>query len=320
MLLVCPKCKTVLIDWHKFLSCPSCKHIYKSKNGIVSFIDSSHEFYEGRYTETRDFESLMPKFLGPFRYPLFRLFTELNMVTRAERFFRHRLFGKKNLKILDIACGGGWKCLTEYGEVFGVDLSFGSLQNSKKIYNNVYRADAFKLPFPNESFDFIVSMDFFEHISLPKKAVLLAELKRVLKHGGKIMMGMPMVSKEKMAKFTRSYLDLYKRYWIEQDDHIGLEPPRKVISHFKRAGFNVLKTYNYWVNLLMPLSYIKYLDNDYRKKSRFIDLNVRFSRFIVKHNILFGLYAVFMGPIADIIDYLSPIDYGMGFLICVQKP
>jgi len=319
MSMICLKCKKELIKRDQNFFCSSCKHTYHSFGGIISFIDSKNKFYEGKYTETRDFESLMPKFLGPLRYPLYRLFTEVNMVTIAERFFRHRLFGNKDLKILDVACGGGWKCLTEYGEVTGIDLSLSSLKNSKKIYNNVYQADAFNLPFSNESFDVIVGMDFFEHIKTSKKQELLNELKRVLKSNGKIMMGMPMVSREKMARFTRSYSDLYKKYWIDQDDHVGLETPREIISHFRKTGFKVIKTYNYWVNLLMPLSYLKYLDNEYRMKSKFIDLNVRFSKFIVKHNVLFGIYAFFMGPIADLIDYVAPMNYGMGFMICAQK-
>ena len=317
--LVCPNCKHKLSKNGEVVECKFCRRTYHNKEGVVSFLDTIHPFYSGRYVVTRDFENLMPKFFGPFRYPFYRLFVEINMVTRAERFFRHRLFGKKNLKILDLACGGGWKFLTEYGDVTGIDISFNSLKNAKKLYENVYLADANKLPFPDETFDVVTSIDFFEHIMPDKKQILLKEINRVLKKGGIVMKYIPMDSKEALTKFTKKYPDLYEKYWLHQDDHVGLESPYKVINRFKLAGFKIVKYSHCWVNILMPLTYIKYLDNDYRKKSKFIDFCVRFSKLIVKNNIIFGLYALLMGPITDIADHLSPINHGLGFMICAKK-
>lgn len=49
--------------------------------------------------------------------------------------------------ILDIGCGGGWKGLTEFGSVIGIDISIKSLKNASKIYDLVVQADILKLPF-----------------------------------------------------------------------------------------------------------------------------------------------------------------------------
>lgn len=317
--LVCPYCKTTMSKNKDFLVCDSCNKKFKNKNSIISFVESEDEFYEGKYIETRDFESLLPKFLGRFRHILYRIFVEVNIVTRAERFFRHRLHRRRNLKILDLACGGGWKFLTEYGEVIGVDLSLHSLKNSKKIYKTVYQADALMLPFEDKTFDVVTSIDFFEHIPPNKKQFCLNEIYRVLKPGGIVMKYIPMDGKDKLSMFTKKYPKLYKKHWIDRDEHVGLESPYKIISRFKKANFTVMKRSHCWVNLLIPLTYLKYLDNEYREKSKFIDFMVRSSSIIVKSNILFGAYAFLMGPVFDISDHLSPLDHGLGFLICAKR-
>ena len=299
--------------------CTHCDKRFKIDKDIVSFVKSEDEFYEGKYVETRDFESLLPSFLGPLRHLFYRMFVEVNIVTRAERFFRHRLHGKKNLKILDLACGGGWKFLTEYGEVHGVYLSLHSLANSKKIYDYVCQADALKLPYRDESFDVVTSIDFFEHIPPSRKQTCLGEIYRVLKPGGMVLKYIPMDGKDRLSMFTKKYSKLYKKYWIDRDDHVGLESPHKIISRFKEAKFTVVAYSHCWVNLLIPLTYLKYLDNEYRTKSKFIDIMVRISKVVVKNNILFGVYAVLMSPLFDLSDLCSPLDHGLGFLICAKK-
>lgn len=317
--LVCPFCRLQLLKKKNVFMCSPCKKEFIIKNSIVSFVDSKDEFYEGKYVETRDFETLLPPFLGRLRHPLYRAFVEVNIVTRAERFFRHRLRGKKNLQILDLACGGGWKFLTEYGDVTGIDLSYNSLSNSQKIYQHTYQADALSLPFKDMSFDVVTSIDFFEHIPPAKKQPCLDEIYRVLKPGGMVLKYIPMDGNDRLSVFTKSFPKLYKKYWIDKDDHVGLESPYKIMSRFRDSEFEIKARSHCWANLLIPLTYLKYLDNEYREKSRSIDLMVRASKLIVSSNILFGLYAVLMGPLFDLVDHLAPLDHGLGFLVCAKK-
>jgi ubiquinone/menaquinone biosynthesis C-methylase UbiE len=317
--VVCPLCKNNLVRSKNTLSCSPCKASFTQNEGIISFVPTQDEFYEGKYVETRDFETMMPSVLGPLRHVSYRVFVEINIVTRAERFFRHRLRGKKDLKILDLACGGGWKFLTEYGQVTGVDLSQNSLLNAKKVYRTVHQADALKLPFKDQSFDVVTSIDFFEHIAPSKKPACLVEIYRVLKPGGMVLKYIPMDGCDPLSMFTKRYPKLYKKHWIDRDDHVGLESPYKILERFERAGFIIKSRSHCWANLLIPLTYLKYLDNEYRQKSKFIDLMVRSSKTIVKHNILFGIYAVAMNPLFDLVDYLSPLNHGLGFLICAKK-
>lgn len=74
-------------------------------------------------------------------------------------------------------------------QVTGVDISAKSVKYAQERYTNkrlkFVKAEAGKLPFRNNFFDFVVSFDTLEHIQDQKTAV--AEMVRVLKKGGKIL-------------------------------------------------------------------------------------------------------------------------------------
>lgn len=91
--------------------------------------------------------------------------------------------------VLDVGCGAGFLS-NELGKkglsVTGVDLSSSSLKvaAAHDISGSVkYQvADAYQLPFANESFDVVTAMDFLEHVEDPKRVI--QEASRVLKPGG----------------------------------------------------------------------------------------------------------------------------------------
>lgn len=92
-------------------------------------------------------------------------------------------------KILDVGCGGGFLSneLALHGHsVSGVDLSPESLKVAEKFDKtksvSYQVADAYHLPFADESFDAITAMDFLEHVDDPEKVI--GEFSRVLKPGG----------------------------------------------------------------------------------------------------------------------------------------
>lgn len=95
--------------------------------------------------------------------------------------------GKK--QILDIGCGGGFlsNALASEGHVVaGIDMSKESLDiaksSDKTVSVNYQVANAYDLPFDNNSFDVVCAMDFLEHVEDPTRVV--AEASRVLKPGG----------------------------------------------------------------------------------------------------------------------------------------
>jgi 2-polyprenyl-6-hydroxyphenyl methylase / 3-demethylubiquinone-9 3-methyltransferase len=97
--------------------------------------------------------------------------------------------GSGQKDVLDIGCGGGFlsnAMALEGHQVNGIDMSSESLAVAKKSdvtgTANYQSANAYELPFKDESFDVVCAMDFLEHVEDPAKVIL--EASRVLKPGG----------------------------------------------------------------------------------------------------------------------------------------
>lgn len=100
--------------------------------------------------------------------------------------------GLKGKRVLDIAVGSGWT--TEQfcragAEVTAIDLTPKAVEITKKrlsinnLQANVLEADQENLPFPNESFDYVLAWGCLMHSPNTQKAV--NEIYRVLAPGGK---------------------------------------------------------------------------------------------------------------------------------------
>jgi len=106
---------------------------------------------------------------------------EKNRQLYAEQFAKwvFKRFFKKTGKLLDLGCGKGYflNAFKKLGfSVKGVDL--------ESINKNIKKVDLEKgkLPFSNNSFDFVICIDLIEHINNPDN--LMKETRRVLKPSG----------------------------------------------------------------------------------------------------------------------------------------
>jgi 2-polyprenyl-3-methyl-5-hydroxy-6-metoxy-1,4-benzoquinol methylase len=98
--------------------------------------------------------------------------------------------------VLDIACGDGYGSNYLAGiadKVIGVDLSETQIEAAKERYSAVNLSfstgDATDLPFADDSFDAITSMETIEHID--DDAAYLEELWRILAPGGRFIISTP---------------------------------------------------------------------------------------------------------------------------------
>jgi len=105
----------------------------------------------------------------------------------------------KNKIVLDIACGSGYgtNYLAESGaqEIIGADIDEESVKNNETKYkssNLKFKvADALNLPFENNKFEVVVSLETIEHFPETKQVRLLEEFKRVLKEDGLLIISTP---------------------------------------------------------------------------------------------------------------------------------
>jgi SAM-dependent methyltransferase len=96
------------------------------------------------------------------------------------------------LRILDIACAAGmsFRHFAEFGEVRGVDLSAETMRLCKaRGFDRVVQCDAMRLPFRDESFDAVLSLDALEH--LPDDAAGVAEMRRVARRDALLVVTVP---------------------------------------------------------------------------------------------------------------------------------
>jgi SAM-dependent methyltransferase len=96
-------------------------------------------------------------------------------------------------KVLDIACGTGVVAVTAAragAEVTGFDLTPELLEHAREnarladVSIEFHEGDVEQLPFPDESFDAVVSQ--FGHMFAPRPEVAIGQMLRVLKRGGTI--------------------------------------------------------------------------------------------------------------------------------------
>jgi SAM-dependent methyltransferase len=97
------------------------------------------------------------------------------------------------LTILDAGCGTG-KLLEMCGEymAYGLESSAEALRFVRlRALANVTRATICRMPYPDESFDLVVSADVICCIESPADVQALGEMRRVLKPGGILLMNLP---------------------------------------------------------------------------------------------------------------------------------
>lgn len=315
--LWCLQCKKILEIFGNKLKCANCNSSYKSIEGIPSFGGVNH-FYEGKFAETEP--DLTEGMGGAARtaYHLYQLFSQSHIRNR----FIGRMMGgaKSTSKILDLGCGGGSRFLAKRGFVCGVDISLSSLTNARRIYPQVVHCDVRSVPFPDSSFDFIVSRDLIGHIPLEWKIDVHREMYRLCRHGGKIIHAIEVDSNNLVRRLAKKYSDLYKAYFQDQDGHVGLETPRDAIYRFELERFREIKVKPVFrTGIVRAGHYISVFDNEYREKSKAIDTTVRLAKAVNGNTVLRGSWAFFAGILDASVGWMLPWEYAQLLLVCYEK-
>jgi ubiquinone/menaquinone biosynthesis C-methylase UbiE len=149
---------------------------------------------------------------------------------------------RTNSTVLDLGCGAGMLALLKRKGVIltGVDLSPQcSLAARRNGYDATFTAGLSRLPFPDSSFDYVVSLDVLGHVDFAEKDQVLAEIKRVLRPDGVTMHGIECTDPAAQKSYEEMNADELRRF-IEVDGHVGLETEQDHAARFQRIFRNVM--------------------------------------------------------------------------------
>jgi len=149
---------------------------------------------------------------------------------------------RAGMRVLDAGCGSGRHLCESFRtpgvEVTGVDLNRADLGKAKGFLSLMAReqkgrwlvaqADVTKLPFADGSFDVVICSEVLEHIKDNRTAV--AELVRVLKPGGDLVVTVPRFGPERVC------WAISRAYHREPGGHIRIYKKGELMSLLEAAG------------------------------------------------------------------------------------
>lgn len=146
-------------------------------------------------------------------------------------------------QVLDVGCGTGanLRLLAELGfaDVTGLDRSPDAIRWCReKQLPPVQCGDLRALPFPENHFDLVLATDVLEHVEEPAAAV--AELRRVLRTGGTLIVTVP----------------AFESLWGPQDEvshHKRRYHRDELVAQLRDAGFTVARSFHFNFLLFVPI-------------------------------------------------------------------
>lgn len=315
--LICPECKIDLKKEADSFVCVSCPFVLKNNDGVLvdSKEEADKEFYDKIYSDDKGAHWLQ----GLERNFLKSILEVVSLSYRRERFFKKNMQGGKDSMVLDVACGAGRDYFRKFGYIVGVDLSLKPLEIAKAKYDLVVQGGVEKLPFPDNTFDYVVSSDFFGHVKNEDKDAIIKEILRVLKPGGKTLHVIETDSENFWFKIAHKNPDLFQKYFIEKiGGHIGLEMPSMAVERWKKNGFTILKAKKIW-GVVWPIQDYQMFDNEYKDLSLSANIFVAISKILSKIKLVQVGVNIILNPLNSIIESPTPINKGQGLMLVCQK-
>jgi SAM-dependent methyltransferase len=168
---------------------------------------------------------------------------------------------RRGSSVLDLGCGEGMLALLKLKSVnlIGVDLSPELLAAAgRNGYDGTFVTTLTALPFPDSSFDYVVSLDVMGHVSFDDKRQVLAEIKRVLRPDGLTMHGIECLDRELHQDYDQMTEEQLRRF-VNIDGHIGLEDDDEHAARF-REFFPHVQTEPRYTLCLSSTEFLKQAD------------------------------------------------------------
>ena len=127
-------------------------------------------------------------------------------------------------RLLDVGCGRG--ALVAWAEDDGMTAAGAEpFWPAPLLSPRIVRAYGEHLPFPNESFDFVVSFSVLAHVRDP--LACLAEIRRVMRHGSNAFVAIPELEGYRFLR-RDIYARLTSERWLRE--LVGRDPELKFIG------------------------------------------------------------------------------------------
>ena len=276
---------------------------------FYDFLQQDHNFYEGAYVNSINYSPSNFTFISRFIF----------WVARSGYVHHVIKFIPKNSTVLELGCGGGVKFFGKFYQIIGMDLSSKSLQNASLDYQITIRGNALKsLPFPDNSLDGVISSFFWEHIDNQGKKFIFKEIHRVLKPKGKLVFLFDVETENPLImRYKNIDQALYKKTFIDIDDHVGYTTPRENIQIASDCGFDELKCYYNEKTIFQEYSVNTKLLNwkNVFPISRFL---LKINKFISGHKFIGKIYILFL-RILDIFFGFLPNSWCRTMTMVLEK-
>jgi SAM-dependent methyltransferase len=153
--------------------------------------------------------------------------------------------GERRLRLLDAGCGTGYNLLAfrRLGSTLGVDLSPDAIRFCRERGVRAVRGSVLRLPFADASFDAVTSFDVIYHDWVTDDRAAVAEMARVLRPGGALLVRVPALEALRGAHDAEV---LTRRRYTR----------RELVALLGGCGLEVLRA-SYCNSLLVPLLFAR---------------------------------------------------------------
>lgn len=310
--LICPECRAPL-EWDDAaLHCESCGRRAPVREGIPSFCEAD-PFYE-EYISHHVPYHLSP---GGLKGAVLRFLPYWSW--REWRFWRR--YVPRGGWLLDLGCARGRQIFVERAAgCVGIDTALTALADCARHYRLAVQSGLTPIPFESGSFDCVVTSHVIGHIPLAEKDPVFSEIARVLKPGGRSVNVIETDSLHPLLGFAKQQPDLYRRYFVDPDGHVGLELPSAVIERFGRHGLHPIGCWKMDAGPFHPRLWLKHFDNEYRDGSPRVAAAVERSRRIMRHPLLLAATEILLGLNHYTVGQWSrPLDHAQFLALALKK-
>lgn len=251
-ILQCPMCKgNVELNTKGNLICLDCKETYTIKNSIPIMLPHLHWAINTAFSsDHKTIDAMLSRNKRLERSKCYQ--TLISYVLSA-------LGEYSKGKTLEVGCGYGNNTKifeSKCSSIVGLDIQHIFDINYLSLNLNFSQGDCTNLPFKNNTFDCVISIDVIEHIN--RDFMFLEEINRVLKNGGMLVLTTPNNSRpyEQFKKFIG--LQTRYPYFLGRDtvlgDVIHIREYNKMALKdlFNKFKFKSVEIKGIWFGLLSP--------------------------------------------------------------------